>query len=68
MARIVIHLPDLEMTALHQLAQQEYRAPKVEAAWIIRNELQRRGLVTGTGTGEQSESEPAPQPEAGGSA
>ena len=68
MARIVIHLPDPEMTALHQLAQQEYRTPKVEAAWIIRNELQRRGLVTGTGTGGHSKAEPAPQPEAGGSA
>jgi hypothetical protein len=66
MARIVIYLPDPEMNALHQLAQQEYRAPKVEAAWIIRNELQRRGLVTGTGTGKQSKAEPAPQPESGG--
>jgi hypothetical protein len=66
MARIVIYLPDPEMTALHQLAQQEYRAPKVEAAWIIRNELQRRGLVAGTGTGKQSKAEPAPQPESGG--
>ncbi|HMM97492.1 MAG TPA: hypothetical protein PKC99_00660 [Anaerolineales bacterium] len=68
MARIVIYLPDPEMTALHQLAQQEYRAPKVEAAWIIRNELQRRGLVSGTGTGEQGKAEPAPQPESGGAA
>jgi len=66
MARIVVYLPDLEMDALHQLAQQEYRTPKVEAAWIIRTELQRRGLVTGTGTAEQNKEEPASQSEAGG--
>ena len=68
MARIVVYLPDLEMDALHQLAQQEYRAPKVEAAWIIRTELQRRGLVAGTGTAEQSKEEPASQAESGGAA
>jgi hypothetical protein len=68
MARIVVYLPDPEMDALHQLAQQEYRAPKVEAAWIIRTELQRRGLVGSTGTIEQSKEEPAPQAEAGGAA
>jgi hypothetical protein len=68
MARIVVYLPDPEMNALHQLAQQEYRAPKVEAAWIIRNELQRRGLVAGMGTGEKNKTVPAPQPESGGAA
>ena len=68
MARIVVYLPDSEMNALQQLAQQEYRAPKVEAAWIIRTELQRRGLITGMGTVEQNKEEPAPQPEAGGAA
>ncbi len=68
MARIVVYLPDSEMNALHQLAQQEYRAPKVEAAWIIRTELQRRGLVASTGSVEQSKETPAPQPEAGGAA
>ena len=68
MARIVVYLPDLEMDALHQLAQQEYRAPKVEAAWNIRTELQRRGLVAGSSTVEQSKEEPAPQTESGGAA
>lgn len=68
MARIVVYLPDLEMDALHQLAQQEYRAPKVEAAWIIRTELQRRGLVAGTGTVEHSKEEPTSQSETGGAA
>lgn len=68
MARIVIHLPDLEMNALHQLAQQEYRAPKVEAAWIIRNELRRLGLVAATGVENKIQSKPAPQSESGGGA
>jgi hypothetical protein len=68
MARIVIYLPDSEMNALHQLAQQEYRAPKVEAAWIIRTELQRRGLVASTGSAKQSKETPTPQPDAGGAA
>ncbi|HMN00660.1 MAG TPA: hypothetical protein PKC99_16760 [Anaerolineales bacterium] len=68
MARIVVYLPDLEMDALHQLAQQEYRAPKVEAAWIIRTELQRRGLVGSTGSVEQSKEAAAPQAESGGAA
>ena len=66
MARIIVYLPDPEMNALQQLARQEYRAPKVEAAWIIRTELQRRGLVAGTGAVEQSKEEPATQAEAGG--
>jgi len=68
MARIVVYLPDLEMDALHQLAQQEYRAPKVEAAWIIRTELQRRRLVAGSSTVEQTKEEPASQAETGGAA
>ncbi len=68
MARIVAYLPDPEMNALQQLARQEYRTPKVEAAWIIRTELQRRRLVAGTGTVEQSKEEPAPQSESGGAA
>lgn len=68
MARIVVYLPDLEMEALQQLARQEYRAPKVEAAWLIRTELQRRGLVGSTGSAEQSKEEPAPQSETGGAA
>ena len=68
MARIIVYLPDPEMNALQQLARQEYRAPKVEAAWIIRTELHRRGLVGSTGSMEQSKEEPAPQTESGGAA
>jgi hypothetical protein len=45
MARVVIYLPAPEMNALNQLAQQEYRPVKAQAALIIRNELKRLGLV-----------------------
>jgi hypothetical protein len=45
MARIVIYLLEPEMNALNQLAQQEYRPVKAQAALIIRNELKRLGMV-----------------------
>jgi hypothetical protein len=45
MARIVIYLLEPEMNALNQLAQQEYRPVKAQAALIIRNELKRLGIV-----------------------
>ncbi len=45
MARVVIYLLEPEMNALHQLAQQEYRPVKSQAALIIRNELKRLGLI-----------------------
>ena len=46
MARVVIYLRDQEVNALHRLAQQEYRAPKAQAALIIRKELERLGMVS----------------------
>jgi hypothetical protein len=45
MARVVIYLLDPEMNALNQLAQQEYRPVKAQAALIIRNELKRLGMI-----------------------
>ena len=45
MARVIIHLLEPEMNALHQLARQEYRPAKSQAALIIRNELRRLGLL-----------------------
>jgi len=45
MARVVIYLLEPEMNALNQLAQQEYRPVKAQAALIIRNELKRLGMV-----------------------
>lgn len=47
MARVVIYLLEPEMNALNQLAQQEYRPVKSQAALIIRNELKRLGLIDG---------------------
>jgi len=46
------------MTALTDLAQREYRAPKAQAALIIRQELERLGIVKampsmGQATGDQ---------------
>ncbi|MFZ5904470.1 MAG: hypothetical protein ACOYZ8_13070 [Chloroflexota bacterium] len=55
MARIVVYLQDPEMAALHQLAQQEYRPPKAQAALIIRNELKRLGLVSISPTEREAE-------------
>lgn len=45
MARIEVYLLDPEMSALNQLAQQEYRPARAQAALIIRNELKRLGMV-----------------------
>ncbi len=52
MARVVIYLRDQEVSALQQLAQLEYRAPKAQAALIIRKELERLGLVSTESNGE----------------
>lgn len=45
MAKVIIYLRDNELSALHALAQQEYRVLKAQAALIIRQELQRRGMI-----------------------
>ena len=45
MAKVIIYLRDHEMTSLTDLAQREYRAPKAQAALIIRQELERLGMV-----------------------
>jgi diadenosine tetraphosphate (Ap4A) HIT family hydrolase len=47
MPKVIIYLQDKELNALHKLAQKEYRQPKAQAALIIRNELQRLGMVAG---------------------
>lgn len=51
MARVVIYLLEPEMNALNQLAQQEYRPVKSQAALIIRNELKRLGIIEEQPTG-----------------
>ncbi len=45
MPKLIIYLRDQDHNALEVLAQQEYRVPKAQAALIIRQELERRGLV-----------------------
>ncbi len=45
MAKVIIYLRDNEITALNTLAEREYRAPKAQAALIIRMELVRQGLI-----------------------
>jgi hypothetical protein len=54
MTRITISLRDPEKTALRALSEIEFRDPRQQAALIIRQELQRRGLLD-----VQSESSPA---------
>lgn len=55
MARVVIYLLEPEINALHQLAQQEYRPVKSQAALIIRNELKRLGLIDEQLTGRDKQ-------------
>lgn len=45
MPKLVIYLRDQDLHALSNLAVQEYRVPKAQAALMIRQELERRGLV-----------------------
>lgn len=45
MARVIINLREQERSALHALAQREYRTPKDLAAVIIRKELERQGVL-----------------------
>lgn len=46
MKRITIVLKDPEKIALLTLADREFREPQAQAALIIRQELERRGLLT----------------------
>ncbi|MBT7072940.1 MAG: hypothetical protein HN855_08020 [Anaerolineae bacterium] len=45
MAKVIVYLRDYELSALNQLAAQEYRVPKAQAALIIRKELERLELI-----------------------
>lgn len=46
MAKIIVYLGEQERDALHQLAQREMRAPRAQAALIIRQELARLGMLS----------------------
>ena len=57
MTRITISLRDPEKMALRVLAETEFRDPRQQAALIIRQELERRGLlVIGTPADSKTES------------
>ncbi len=47
MAKVIIYLRDHEFTALNELAQREYRAPKAQAALMLRRELEKLGMIPG---------------------
>lgn len=48
MSRISILLDEKTIACLVELAKQEYRDPRQQAALIIRLELERRGLIKNT--------------------
>jgi len=54
MAKVIIYLRDNESAALNNLAQREYRAPKAQAALIIRQELERLGMIEAMPANEQT--------------
>ena len=45
MAKVIVYLREPEMQALNRLAQKEYRAPKAQAALMLRTELERLGML-----------------------
>ena len=47
MAKVIIYLRDHALMALNDLAQREYRAPKAQAALMIRRELEKLGMIPG---------------------
>ncbi len=55
MTRITITLSDEEKTALRCLSEKEFRDPRMQAALIIRKELERQGLVESASQVNESE-------------
>jgi hypothetical protein len=45
MRAIIVKLSDEERRALVELARQHKRRPAAQAAWLLRRELRRRGLL-----------------------
>lgn len=58
MTRLVLMLDDGQVSALEHLAKKEYRTTWQQAALIIRQELERRGLLA-IGTSADSKNESA---------
>ena len=59
MAKVIIYLRDHEFTALNDLAQREYRAPKAQAALIIRRELEKLGMIPNVQPAQSNETQPS---------
>ncbi len=57
MPKVIIYLREQELSALHHLAQREYRVPKAQAALIIRTELEKLGLIQGKQTAATQQTE-----------
>ncbi len=55
MTRITITLSDEEKTALRALSEKEFRDPRMQAALIIRRELEKQGLVESVGPVNENE-------------
>jgi len=60
MVKVIIYLRDHEFTALNDLAQREYRAPKAQAALIIRKELEKLGMIPGEQQANSNQNAPLP--------
>jgi hypothetical protein len=56
MTRITITLSDEEKAALRSLSEKEFREPRMQAALIIRKELERQRLVESTSSITESKS------------
>lgn len=48
LVRLAVPLSPAERDALKELAGQELRRTEAQAAWLIRRELERRGLLANT--------------------
>ncbi len=56
MAKLIVYLGDQERNALQRLAQRELRAPRAQAALILREELIRQGMLAEKGRGTETAS------------
>lgn len=55
MTRITITLSDEEKAALRSLSEKEFRDPRMQAALIIRKELEKQGLVESVSSDNENE-------------
>lgn len=53
MARVIVEIGERERKALHQLAKRERRIPRAQAALIIRQALERQGILSAGARSQQ---------------